>query len=148
LLLAIDDNTHKKTGRKVMAPGSAATPVRSTTFETVFCWALPYAPLCLVFHPPWGGEPLALSLNIRPNRKNRRGVTLPKPAELAKKAPAGEWRLVETRKRGRIRERLVYAGQVLWAEVSKKPILFIIRQGKKSTTPSPPTQPCPRFVDK
>jgi hypothetical protein len=199
LLLAIDDTTHKKTGRKVDGARVCRDAVRSTVSKTVFCWALQYVPLCLVFHPPWGGEPLALPLNIRLNRKNRQGVTLldhaadmlrelaawlpehdfrlvadgayaplvgrlpprvtlvsrlradaalyelppprksgrrgrprrkgarlPKPSELAKKVPTGEWLLVETCERERIRERLVYARQVLWAAVSKKPILLII----------------------
>ena len=199
LLLAIDDTTHKKTGRKVDGARVCRDAVRSTTSKTVFCWALQYVPLCLVYRPPWGGEPLALPLNIRLNRKNCQGVTmldhaldmlgelsrwlpehdfrlvadgayaplagrlparvtlisrlradaalyelpsprkpgergrprlkgarLPKPSELAKKTPACEWRLVDTRERGRIRERLVYDRQVLWASVSKKPILLLI----------------------
>jgi hypothetical protein len=199
LLLAIDDTTHKKTGRKVVGARVCRDAVRSTGSETVFCWALQYVPLCLVFHPSWGGEPLAIPVNIRLNRKNRQGITLldhaedmlrelavwlpehdfrlvadgayaplagrlpprvtlvsrlradaalyelpaprkprvrgrprlkgarlPKPLELAKTAPAREWMLVETCERGNIRERLLYTRQVVWAHVSKKPILLVI----------------------
>ena len=199
LLLAIDDTTHKKTGRKVNGARVCRDAVRSTASETVFCWALQYVPLCLVYYPPWGGEPLALPLNIRLNRKNSQGVTLldhtedmlrelatwlpeydfrlvadgayaplagrlplrvtlisrlradaalyelppprnagtrgrprlkgvrlPKPSVLAKTIPAHEWRLGQTCERGTMRERLVYSRQVLWASVSKTPILLII----------------------
>ncbi|MCL2000787.1 MAG: transposase [Planctomycetes bacterium] len=199
LLLAIDDTTHKKTGRKVDGARVCRDAVRSTTTKTVFCWALQYIPLCLVFHPPWGGEPLAIPLNIRLNRKNQQNVTLlehavdmlqelavwlpdydfllvadgafaslagrlpprvtlvsrlradaalyelpppqkpgqrgrprqkgarlPKPSELAKGIPPLEWKLAQTIERGKIRERLVYARQAIWARVSKKPLLFII----------------------
>jgi hypothetical protein len=199
LPLAIDDTTHKKTGRKVDGARVCRDAVRSTASKTVFCWALQYVPLCLVYHPPWGGEPLAIPLNIRLNRKNRQSVTLldhaadmlrelanwlpehdfrlvadgayaplagrlpprvtlvsrlradaalyelppprksgrrgrprlkgaklPKPSELAKTVPTGEWRLVETCERGRLRQRLLYARQALWAAVSKQPILLVI----------------------
>jgi hypothetical protein len=47
-------------------------------------------------------------------------------SELAKTTPAPEWRLVETCERGSIRQRLLYARQVLRASVSRKPILLII----------------------
>lgn len=199
LLLAIDDTTHKKTGRKVDGARVCRDAVRSTGSETVFCWALQYLPLCLVYHPPWGGEPLAIPVNIRLNRKNGQGVTmldhavdmlgelarwlpehdfrlvadgayaplagrlpvrvtlisrlradaalyelpaprkpgergrprlkgarLPKPSELAKTVSAGEWTALQTCERGNIRERLLYVRQVLWASVSKKPVLLII----------------------
>jgi hypothetical protein len=199
LLLAIDDTVHKKTGRKVDGARVCRDAVRSTTSKTVFCWALQYVPLCLVYHPPWGGEPLAIPLNIRLNRKNRQGITmldhavdmldeltrwlpehdfrlvadgayaplarrlpsrvtlisrlradaalyelplprkpgergrprlkgarLPKPSELAKTVPASTWMRLQTCERGNIRERLLHVRQVLWASVSKIPLLLII----------------------
>ena len=204
LLLAIDDTTHKKTGRQVDGARVCRDAVRSTTSETVFCWALQYVPLCLVYSPPWGGEPLSIPLNIRLNRKARdgeapvtlldhaeamlrelaewlpdhdfrlvadgayaplagrllprvtlvsrlradaalyelpaprkpgargrsrlKGVRLPKPSELAKKIPSSrhDWRLAQTCERGELRKRLLYARPVIWAHVSKKPILLII----------------------
>ena len=64
LLLSIDDTTHKKTGRKIDGARTCRDAVRSTKSKTVFCWALQYIPLCLVYHPPWGGEPLSIPINI------------------------------------------------------------------------------------
>ena len=71
ICLAVDDTTHKKTGPKVNGARICRDAVRSTVKDAVFCWALQYIPLCLVYHPPWGGEPLSIPLNIRLNRKNR-----------------------------------------------------------------------------
>jgi hypothetical protein len=65
----------------------------------------------------------------KPGQRGRprlKGARLPKPSELAKTIPAGEWTLRQTCERGNIRERLLYARQTLWASVSKKPILLII----------------------
>jgi hypothetical protein len=59
-------------------------------------------------------------------RPRLKGVRLPKPSELAKTTPAHEWKLVETCERGRVRERRLHARQLLWASVSRKPILLII----------------------
>ena len=202
LLLSIDDTTHKKTGRKINGARTCRDAVRSTTRDTVFCWALQYIPLCLVFHPPWGGEPLSIPVNVRLNRKaregeapvtlldhtesmlrelalwlpehtfrlvadgayatlagrlpprvtlvsrlradaalyelppsrksgtrgrpRRKGARLPKPRELAKEASSSEWRLLQTSERGQLRERLLYCRVVVWAYVSKSPLLLII----------------------
>ena len=202
LLLSIDDTTHKKTGRKIDGARTCRDAVRSTTHDTVFCWALQYIPLCLVFHPPWSGEPLSIPVNVRLNRKTRegenpvtlldhtesmlreialwlpehtfrlvadgayaslarrelprltlicrmrsdaalyevlppcrtgkrgrprsKGARLPKPVEMAKAAPASEWRLLQTCERGEIRERLLYCRVVVWAYVSKRPLLLIV----------------------
>jgi hypothetical protein len=84
LHLSIDDTTHKKTGQKINGARTCRDAVRSTTKKTVFCWALQYIPLCLVYPPPWGGEPLSIPLTIRLNRKNNPGesaVTLIDHAE-------------------------------------------------------------------
>ena len=99
LLLAIDDTVHKKTGRKVDGARVCRDAVRSTASETVFCWALQYIPLCLVYHPPWGGEPLAIPLNIRLNRKNNQGITMLDHAvdmlyEIVRWLPEHDFRLV------------------------------------------------------
>ncbi|MDR2391089.1 MAG: hypothetical protein LBE84_05360 [Planctomycetota bacterium] len=69
LLLAIDDTVHKKTGRKADGARVCRDAVRSTASETAFCRAWQYVPPCLVSHPPRGGEPLAIPVNIRLNRK-------------------------------------------------------------------------------
>jgi hypothetical protein len=98
LYLAIDDTTHKKTGRKINGARTCRDAVRSTKNKVVFCWALQYVPICLVHQPSWGGEPLALPLNIRLNRKNKQGVTLLNHAadmlkELAEWLPDHDFRL-------------------------------------------------------
>jgi hypothetical protein len=65
LLLATDDTVHKKTGRKVAGAKWQRDAVRSTGRRTVHVWGLQVAVLTLRVKPPWGGEPLALPLNIR-----------------------------------------------------------------------------------
>jgi hypothetical protein len=211
LLLAIDDTTHKKTGRKIDGARTCRDAVRSTSSETVFCWALQYVPLCLVYSPPWGGEPLSIPLNIRLNRKSRnddppvtildhaeamlrelagwlpdhhfrlvadgafaslagrlpprvalvsrlradaalyelppprksgakgrprlKGDRLPKPSAWAKTIPALDWRRVQTCERGTLRERLLYARSVIWAKVSKQPILLLISRDPEGKEP-------------
>lgn len=202
LLLSIDDTTYKKTGPKISGARTCRDAVRSTTRDTVFCWALQYVPLCLVYHPPWGGEPLSIPVNIRLNRKagpgetpvtlldhaesmlkelaswlpehdfhlvadgaygpllkrnlprvtlicrmrsdaalyspppprkpgvrgrpRTKGARLPKPSALAQSVAAGDWHRVTTMERGVKRERLVHTWVVVWAHVSKKPILLIV----------------------
>jgi hypothetical protein len=76
LILAVDDTTHKKTGRKVDGARTCRDAVRSTKSKVVYCWALQFVPVCLIVQPPWGGEPLAIPVNIRLNRKNQKGATL------------------------------------------------------------------------
>jgi hypothetical protein len=211
LLLSIDDTTHKKTGPKISGARICRDAVRSTVKDTVFCWALQYIPLCLVFHPPWGGEPLSIPINVRLNRKHKpedahvtlldhveamlrelavwlpehnfhlvadgayaplarrklprtalicrmrsdaalydlpeprqpgkrgrprsKGARLPKPKELVKSVPTHLWRRVETCERKVMRERLVHVWVVVWAHVSKEPLLLIVSrdpEGKES----------------
>lgn len=202
LVLSVDDTVHKKTGRKIDGARVCRDAVRSTQKDTVLCWALQFIPLCLVFNPPWGKEPLSLPLNVRLNRKAKdgeapvtildhaeamlrqlaewlpehdfilvadgayaslarrdiprlvlvsrmrrdakiygippmrcpgksgrpriKGELLPKPAALAAQIPVSKWRLVQTCERGVVRERLIYAIPVVWAHVSKRPVLLII----------------------
>ncbi len=201
LLLSIDDTTHKKTGQKINGARTCRDAVRSTTRDTVFCWALQYVPLCLVYQAPWGGEPLSIPVNIRLNRKAQpgeepvtlfdhaesmlrelaswlpehdfhlvadgaygpllkrdlprvtlicrmrsdaalyslpprrkpgtrgrprtKGTRLPKPAALAQAVAPSDWRRVATSERGVKRERLVHDWVVIWAHVSKTPILLV-----------------------
>jgi len=69
LTLTIDDTTHHKTGPCINGARTCRDAIRSSQKKLVCCWALQFAPLCLLVHPPWGGEPLSLPLNIRLNRK-------------------------------------------------------------------------------
>ena len=62
----------------------------------------------------------------RRGRPGLKGPRLPKPSELAKTIPAHAWRLAQTCERGHLRTRLLYARPVVWAHVSKHPILLVI----------------------
>lgn len=64
-----DDTVHKKTGRKVAGAKYCRDAVRSTSKRTVYAWGLQIVLLCLEVRPPWGGEPLALPINMRLYRK-------------------------------------------------------------------------------
>jgi len=200
LTLTLDDTTHHKTGPLINGARTCRDAVRSTRNKVVYCWALQFIPLCLLVHPPWGGEPLSIPVNIRLNRKAKdgeasvtlldhaeamirelakwfpdkhfrliadgayaslagcelprtevisrlradaaifdlppprrpgqrgrppmKGKRLPAPKAMAKLAR--NWRRVETTERGVKRERLVYTRQVVWAHVSKTPVLLVI----------------------
>jgi hypothetical protein len=69
LWLVGDDTVHKKTGRKVEGAKSCRDAVRSTAKKVVYVWGLQIVLLCLEVIPPWGGEPLALPINMRLYRK-------------------------------------------------------------------------------
>jgi hypothetical protein len=75
LTLTLDDTTHHKTGPCIDGARTCRDAVRSTRKKVVHCWALQYVPLCLLVHPPWGGEPLSIPLAIRLNRKMPDGKT-------------------------------------------------------------------------
>ena len=65
--------------------------------------------------------PSRRGLRGRPPMKGKR---LPSPKAMTSRIR--KWQRIETTERGRKRERLVYSRQVVWARVSKKPILLII----------------------
>jgi hypothetical protein len=67
--LKIDDTVHKKTGRKVDGAAFRRDAVRSTAQKVVYVWGLQIVAICLSVSPPWGGEPLALPVNVRLYRK-------------------------------------------------------------------------------
>ncbi len=69
LWLIGDDTVHKKTGRKVAGAKYCRDAVRSTAKCIVYAWGLQIVLLCLEVRPPWGGEPLALPINMRLYRK-------------------------------------------------------------------------------
>jgi len=75
----LDDTLFHRSGRKVNGAGWWRDAVRSTGTNTVHAWGLNLVVLTLRIHPPWGGEPLGLPINMRLHRKN--GPTL---IELAK----------------------------------------------------------------
>jgi hypothetical protein len=73
LTILVDDTVLSKTGRKIDGARTCRDAVRSTQNTLVKCWGLQYVPICLLIHPPWGGEPIAIPINIRLNRKAEEG---------------------------------------------------------------------------
>jgi hypothetical protein len=72
--LILDDTLFHKTGRKVNGAGIFRDPVRSSVGRTVYALGLNLVVLALRIDPPWGGEPLALPIDVRLHRKG--GPTL------------------------------------------------------------------------
>ena len=72
--LALDDTLFHHSGRKINGAGYWRDAVGSTRNKTVYAWGLNLVVLTLQIQPPWGGEPLALPVNMRLHRKN--GPTL------------------------------------------------------------------------
>jgi hypothetical protein len=65
----------------------------------------------------------------RRGRKRVRGEILPKPKVLAEKIR--DFTIVSTIERGQKRKRLVWARQVIWYHVSKKPVMLVISRDPK-----------------
>lgn len=74
ITIALDDTLFHRSGRKVSGAGYWRDAVRSTKKSIVYAWGLNLVVLTLQIHPPWGGEPLGLPINMRLHRKN--GPTL------------------------------------------------------------------------
>lgn len=70
----MDDTLFHHAGRKVNGAGWWRDAVRSTGTKLVYAWGLNLVVLSLRICPPWGGEPLALPINMRLHRKD--GPTL------------------------------------------------------------------------
>lgn len=70
IILALDDTLFHHSGRKINGAGYWRDAVRSTRKSTVYAWGLNLVILTLQIHPPWGGEPLGLPINMRLHRKN------------------------------------------------------------------------------
>lgn len=69
LLLDLDDTLFHKTGRKIDGAGIFRDAVRSSLGAVVYARGLNLVVLTLRIQPPWGGEPLALPINLRLYRK-------------------------------------------------------------------------------
>jgi hypothetical protein len=74
ITLALDDTLFHRSGRKINGASYWRDAVRSTRKSIVYAWGLNIIVLTLQIQPPWGGEPLALPINMRIHRKN--GPTL------------------------------------------------------------------------
>lgn len=71
--LVLDDTLYHRSGRKVDGAGWWRDAVRSTGTKVVHAWGLNLVVLCVRVRPPWGGEPLALPINMRLHRKGGAG---------------------------------------------------------------------------
>lgn len=69
LVVYLDDTLFHKTGRKVKGAGNFRDPIRSTGKKVVYALGLNLVVLTIRVRPPWGGEPLALPINMRLYRK-------------------------------------------------------------------------------
>ena len=102
LTFTLDDTVFPKTGSKINGARTCRDAVRSMRNNFVKCWGLQFIPICLLVHPPWGGEPISIPVNIRLNRKAEDGekpVTLLDHAEamikeLAEWLPDKKFRLI------------------------------------------------------
>lgn len=65
-----DDTLFHKSGRKVKGAGSFRDPIRSRAQQIVYAWGLNLVVLSIEIRPPWGGEPLALPINVRLYKKD------------------------------------------------------------------------------
>ena len=66
----LDDTLFHRTGRKVNGADWWRDAVRSTATKVVHAWGLNLVIVTLRIHPPWGGEPIGLPINIRLHRKD------------------------------------------------------------------------------
>ncbi len=64
-----DNTLFHKSGRKVKGAGSFRDPIRSRGQGIVYAWGLNLVVLTVEVRPPWGGEPLALPINVRLYKK-------------------------------------------------------------------------------
>jgi hypothetical protein len=69
LVLYLDDTLFHKTGRKVKGAGNFRDPIRSTGNQVVYALGLNLVVLTIRVRAPWGGEPLALPIDMRLYRK-------------------------------------------------------------------------------
>jgi len=69
VVLQVDDTLFHKSGRRVDGAGSFRDAVASTGARIVYAHGLNLVVVTLRVHPPWGGEPLGLPVNVRLFRK-------------------------------------------------------------------------------
>ena len=67
--LACDDTLFHHEGRKVEGAGIFRDAVRSTLRRVVYARGLNLVVITLTVHPPWGGTPIAVPVNVRVHKK-------------------------------------------------------------------------------
>jgi len=68
--IACDDTLFHREGRKVEGAGTFRDAVRSTVRRVVYARGLNLVVITLQVHPPWGGQPVAVPVNVRVHRKH------------------------------------------------------------------------------
>lgn len=68
--LACDDTLFHHEGRKVEGAGTFRDAVRSTLRKVVYARGLNLVVITLTVHPPWGGCPIAVPVNVRVHKKH------------------------------------------------------------------------------
>ena len=74
--LACDDTLFHHEGRKVQGAGTFRDAVRSTLGKVVYARGLNLVVITLQVHPPWGGCPIALPVNVKVHRKHDQTTTI------------------------------------------------------------------------
>ena len=68
--LACHDTLFHHEGRKVAGAGTFRDAVRSTLRRVVYARGLNLVVITLQVHPPWGGCPIAIPINVRVHKKH------------------------------------------------------------------------------
>jgi len=74
--LACDDTLFHHEGRKVEGAGIFRDAVRSTLGRVVYARGLNLVVITLTIHPPWGGQPVAVPVNVRVHKKHDATTTI------------------------------------------------------------------------
>ncbi len=74
--LACDDTLFHHEGRKVEGAGIFRDAVRSTVRKVVYARGLNLVVITLTVHPPWGGCPIAVPVNLRVHKKGDATTTV------------------------------------------------------------------------
>ena len=74
--LALDDTLFHHQGRKVEGAGTFRDAVRSTLGRVVYARGLNRVVITLTIHPPWGGCPIAIPVNVRVHKKHDATTTI------------------------------------------------------------------------
>ncbi|MHB8299058.1 MAG: transposase, partial [Dermatophilaceae bacterium] len=74
--IACDDTLSHHEGRKVAGAGVFRDAVRSTVRRVVYARGLNLVVTTLTVHPPWGGQPVAVPVNVRVHNKGDATTTI------------------------------------------------------------------------
>jgi len=86
--IACDDTLFHHAGRKVEGAGTFRDAVRSTIGRVVYARGLNLVVITLTIHPPWGGQPVAVPVNVRVHRKHDPTTTIAHAAAMIEEIAA------------------------------------------------------------